>query len=77
MFSGSAVERLRGHPAIDELVTTDTVPPPTAAWPELRVRSVAALFAEAIYRSHVGESVSSLFDGVDPTYAPPQQRLFG
>ena len=76
LFTGSAVERLRHHPAITEIVTTDTVPPPIDAWPELQVRSVAALFAEAIHRSHIGESVSSLFDGVDPTYAPPQQRLF-
>ena len=76
LFTGSAVERLRHHPAITEMVTTDTVPPPMDAWPELQVRSVAALFAEAIHRSHIGESVSSLFDGVDPTYAPPQQRLF-
>ena len=76
LFTGSAVERLRHHPAITEVVTTDTVPPPMDAWPELQVRSVAALFAEAIHRSHIGESVSSLFDGVDPTYAPPQQRLF-
>ena len=76
LFAGSAVERLRHHPAITEVVTTDTVPPPMDAWPELQVRSVAALFAEAIHRSHIGESVSSLFDGVDPAYAPPQQRLF-
>ncbi|HEU4842036.1 MAG TPA: ribose-phosphate pyrophosphokinase [Ilumatobacteraceae bacterium] len=76
LFAGPAVERLRHHAAITEMVTTDTVPPPMDAWPELQVRSVAALFAEAIHRSHVGESVSSLFDGVDPAYAPPQQRLF-
>lgn len=74
LFTGPAVERLRNHPAVREWVTTDTVPAP-ADWPELRVRSVANLFAEAIRRSHVGESVSSLFDGVDPSYAPPQLRL--
>ncbi|MBA3400089.1 MAG: ribose-phosphate pyrophosphokinase, partial [Acidimicrobiia bacterium] len=51
-----------------------TVPSPQD-WPELQVRSVATLFAEAIRRSHLGESVSSLFDGVDPAYAPPQPRL--
>ena len=60
---------------ITEVVTTDTVPPPTADWPDLQVRSVAALFAEAIHRSHIGESVSSLFDGIDPAHAPPQPRL--
>lgn len=74
LFVGKAVERLRGHPFIDEVVTTDTVPA-TFDWPELKVRSVAGLFAEAISRVHVGESVSSLFDGVDPALAPPQPRL--
>ena len=39
-------------------------------WPELKVRSVAGLFAEAIARVHAGESVSSLFDGVDPSVRP-------
>ena len=75
LFTGKAVERMRDDPRITEVVTTDTVPPPIAAWPDLQVRSVAALFAEAIHRSHVGESVSSLFVGVDPAHAPPQQRL--
>ncbi|KAJ1684656.1 hypothetical protein LUZ63_020411 [Rhynchospora breviuscula] len=75
LFVGKAVERLRGHPRIGEVVSTDTVPPP-ADWPELRVLSVAGLFAEAISRVHAGESISSLFDGVDPTLGPPQPRLF-
>ena len=74
LFTGKAVERLRDHPGIAEVVTTDTVPPP-ADWPELKVRSVAPLFAQAIARIHAGESVSSLFDGVDPTHAPPQPTL--
>ena len=74
LFTGKAVERLRDHPAISEVVTTDTVPAP-ADWPELQVRSVAPLFAQAIARIHAGESVSSLFDGVDPTHAPPQPKL--
>jgi ribose-phosphate pyrophosphokinase len=73
LFVGKAVSRLREHPMISEVVTTDTVPP--ADWPELRVRSVAELFAEAISRVHAGASVSSLFDGVDPTLGPPQPRL--
>ncbi|GAA1901454.1 ribose-phosphate diphosphokinase [Lapillicoccus jejuensis] len=74
LFAGRAVERLRDHPMISEVVTTDTVPPP-ADWPELRIRSVDRLFAEAISRIHHGRSVSSLFEGVDPTHAPPQPRL--
>jgi ribose-phosphate pyrophosphokinase len=74
LFTGKAVERLRDHHMISEVVTTDTVPAP-GNWPQLRVRSVADLFAEAIARIHAGESVSSLFDGVDPTHAPPQPKL--
>lgn len=76
LFVGKAVERLRAHPMITEVVTTDTVPPPVD-WPELQVRSVAGLFAEAIGRVHAGESISSLFDGVDPALGPPQPKLFG
>jgi ribose-phosphate pyrophosphokinase len=74
LFVGKAVDRLRGHPMIREVVTTDTVPAPSD-WPELTIRSVAELFAEAISRVHAGESVSSLFDGVDPTLGPPQPKL--
>jgi ribose-phosphate pyrophosphokinase len=59
---------------ITEVVTTDTVPAP-ADWPELRIRSVSELFAEAISRVHAGESVSSLFDGVDPAHGPPHPKL--
>ena len=60
---------------ISEVVTTDTVPAP-ADWPELQVLTVAGLFGAAIERIHAGESVSSLFDGVDPAHGPPQPRLF-
>jgi ribose-phosphate pyrophosphokinase len=74
LFTGKAVERLRDHPMITEVVTTDTVPPPVG-WPQLQVRSVAELFAEAIARIHAGRSISKLFDGVDPTHGPPQPRL--
>ena len=68
LFAGPAVERLSTHPMITEVVTTDTVPRPEG-WPDLQVRSVAGLFAEAISRIHHGRSVSSLFEGVDPTHA--------
>ena len=74
LFTGKAQQRLTSHPNITQVVTTDTVPPPTD-WPNLRVRSVAGLFAEAIGRIHEGTSVSSLFDGVDPAHGPPQPRL--
>ncbi len=74
LFVGKAVTRLRDHPMITEVVTTDTVPGPSD-WPELQVRTVAEVFAEAISRVHAGESVSSLFDGVDPAHGPPQPTL--
>jgi ribose-phosphate pyrophosphokinase len=74
LFAGPAVERLRSHPSITEVISTDTVPRP-GGFPELQVTSIAGLFAEAIKRIHGGESVSSLFDGVDPTHAPPQPKL--
>jgi ribose-phosphate pyrophosphokinase len=75
LFTGKAIARLQHHPLVSEVVTTDTVPAPMAEWPDLRVRSVARLFAEAIRRSHDGESVTSLFYGVDPAYAPPQGQF--
>ena len=74
LFVGKAVDRLRDHPMVTEVIATDTVPAP-ADWPQLQVRTVADLFAEAISRVHAGESVSSLFDGVDPTHGPPQLKL--
>ncbi len=75
LFTGQAVEKLRSNPDIHEVVSTDTVPPPKN-FPELQVISVASLFAEAIQRIHDGKSVSKLFRGVDPSYAPPQEGLF-
>ena len=53
---------------IAEIVTTDTVPlPPEKQLPNIVVRSVAPLFAEAVRRTHLGESVSSLFSS-EETY---------
>ena len=75
LFAGKALPRLSDHPMVREIVTTDTVPQSPEDWPLLTVRSVAPLFAEAITRIHGGESISSLFDGVDPTHGPPQPQL--
>ena len=75
LFAGNAMDRLRAHPSVTEVVTTDTVPSRVTDWDRLTVRSVAPLFAEAIKRINGGESISSLFDGVDPTHAPPQPAL--
>ncbi|MGJ6979645.1 ribose-phosphate diphosphokinase [Aestuariimicrobium soli] len=70
LFAGKAVERLSNHPMITEVVTTNTVPSPDN-WDALEVRSVAPLFAGAIRRINEGRSISKLFRGVDPAYAPP------
>ena len=62
LFTGPAIERLKQEPDIAEIVTTNTVPlPPESQLPNMVVRSVAPLFAEAVHRIHEGESISSLF----------------
>jgi ribose-phosphate pyrophosphokinase len=61
VFSGRAVERLRGAD-FAEIVVTDTIPlPPDKQVPKLTVLSVSSLLAEAIARIHDGRSVSELF----------------
>lgn len=70
IFAGDAAELL-DHPAISEIVVTDTVPIPEAvrkSLPSLRVVSVADLLANAIRRLHSGLSLSELFSGEG---APP------
>ena len=63
LFTGKAIARLAAQPDIVEIVTTDTVPVAAEKrLPNMKVLSVAPLLAEAIRRSHVGESVSGLFD---------------
>ena len=63
LFTGKAIQRLAAQNDIAEIVTTNTVPlAPEKALPHIQVRSIAPLFAEAIRRIHLGESVSSLFE---------------
>ena len=68
-LSGDAAERLCAC-GIRELIVTDTVPlrPSARSLPQIRVLSVASLFAEAIRRIHEGESVGALFN-------PPGMQL--
>ena len=62
LFTGAAPERFRARQDVVEYVTTDTVSSYRGSRiPNLHVLSVAPLFAEAMRRIHVGESVSSLF----------------
>ena len=63
LFTGPAIERLRAQPDVDEIVTTNTVPiAPEKRLPNMTVLSIAPLIAEAIRRTHNGESISTLFD---------------
>ena len=62
LFTGGAAERLQAQPEVLEVVRTNTVPPPLGVdLSKFQTLSIAPLFAEAIRRTHVGESVSSLF----------------
>ncbi len=63
IFSDPATERLQ-HPAIDEVVVTDTVPiPPEHRFPSLTVLPIAPLLARAIKEVFEDGSVTSMFDG--------------
>ncbi len=70
VFAGDAVRNL-DHPAIHEIVVTDTVPIPSEtrfALPRLHIVSIAELLAAAIRRLHTGHSLSALFSNEG---APP------
>ena len=61
IFSGPAVERIRDS-VLREVVVTDTIDiRPEKRTDKIKVLSVSSLLAEAIFRTHRGESVSSLF----------------
>jgi ribose-phosphate pyrophosphokinase len=61
VLSGPAVERLKGAP-IEEIVVTNSIPlPPEKTLPTMTVLTVAPLLGEAIRRIHDEESVSTLF----------------
>jgi ribose-phosphate pyrophosphokinase len=70
VLAGDAV-RVLDHPAIQEIVVTDTIPVSAAVrqtLPRLHIVSVAELVAAAIIRLHNGQSLSELFskDGAPP-----------
>jgi ribose-phosphate pyrophosphokinase len=60
LFVGAARENL-SHPAIREVVVTDTVPVAHGDWQPLRIVSIAALLAAAIRRILVDGSLRDLF----------------
>jgi ribose-phosphate pyrophosphokinase len=61
LFTGKAVDRLRSHPTVTEVVTTDTVPPPDQDWPELAVRCSPrpSLESTPVSRSAVSSTAST------------------
>jgi ribose-phosphate pyrophosphokinase len=61
LFADGALEKLAAAEDVSEIVCTNSVPVPTEH-PKLTVLSVAPALAEAIRRTHDGQSVSALFD---------------
>jgi ribose-phosphate pyrophosphokinase len=62
VLSGRAVERIENS-CIENLIVTDSIPlqPEAKACEKIKVLSVAGLLGEAIKRTHLNDSVSSLF----------------
>jgi len=60
VLSSNAVERIEKSP-LKYLLVTDTIPMKKAS-SKIVVKSVAKLFAEAVRRTNVDKSISSLFD---------------
>lgn len=62
VLSGAAIERIENS-SIEELVVLDTVPlSPEKKISKIKQRSVARVFADAIYRIHEGLPVSKIFE---------------
>lgn len=62
LFTNNALERLGAVPEIVGIVSTDTVyHPPTMRHPKLHIVTVAHVFAEAIRKNFLGESIGELF----------------
>jgi ribose-phosphate pyrophosphokinase len=62
VLSGDAIGRIE-ESAIENLIVTDSIPlqPETKGCRKIRVLTVANLLGEAIKRTHLNDSVSSLF----------------
>jgi len=61
LLSGSAIEKIENC-QIEKLFVTDTIPLKRKDLKKIEVKTASHLFAEAIRRSFLNESVSSLFD---------------
>jgi ribose-phosphate pyrophosphokinase len=62
ILSGEAIERINNLP-LKKLIVSDTIPLHCES-DKIEVKSVASLFAEAIKRTNLNESISSLFEVV-------------
>lgn len=60
LFTEMAIDRLQKSP-IEEVITTDSVPPKNWKGVNVQVLSIAELLGEAILRVHNNQSVTSLF----------------
>ncbi len=60
VLSGNAHENITNS-SLEELIITDTIPQKSGGSPKIKVLSVAELFAQAIKKIHIHESISSLF----------------
>jgi ribose-phosphate pyrophosphokinase len=66
ILSGNAVEKLQNSP-LKEIVITDSIPlPPEKRASKITVLPVGPLLGDAIMRIHNEESISSLFENLDP-----------
>lgn len=73
LFAGGALEKLAAAEDVAEIVCTNSVPVPLSH-PKLTVLSVAPALAEAIRRTHDGQSVSVLFQELAGAGAPGPRR---
>ena len=63
LFSGPALERIEKS-GIDEVVVTDSIAGNGGRGGKIKELSVADLLGEAMKRTHLNESVTSLFEGI-------------
>ncbi len=62
ILSGKALERIQSSDNLEKLFVTDTIDIESHNCDKIEVVSSAKLFAEAIFRTHNNESISSLFN---------------
>jgi ribose-phosphate pyrophosphokinase len=62
VFTSEAKEKLN-HPAISQIIVTDSIPVSRDGWPRVKTVSLAPILATAVRRSTAGESIANLFQG--------------